>query len=326
MSVSLEYLQRCSAGTGYQVWVLEKVVRLGELAGEVGRHPFLGAVLALKGGTALNLCFGPPARLSVDLDFNYIGSVGREKMLEDRPGVEDAATELARRLGYRIQRSADAFAGRKIYLIYRSVLGQEDRIEMDLNFLFRLPIAGTQLREMWQPGELDRPRIRAVSLEEILIGKLLALLDRGAPRDVWDVANLPDAAKDVLRSPMFKAHFIALAAVLDHPLPSYTRDRLEALVSERSIAEHLSPTLAKTETLQVSDLIERAWKVVKMFLPLGKNEQDYIHAIQEGKVRSDLLFPEDSEETTRMAAHPAILWKVANVREHIHKGAKKGKG
>ena len=56
MSVSLEYLQGCAAQTGYALSPLEKVIRLGELAGEITRHPFLGRVLALKGGTALNLC------------------------------------------------------------------------------------------------------------------------------------------------------------------------------------------------------------------------------------------------------------------------------
>ena len=70
MNVSKEYLERCSAQTGYLISPLEKVVRLGEMGGDVARHPFLGNVLALKGGTALNLCFGPPKRLSVDLDFN----------------------------------------------------------------------------------------------------------------------------------------------------------------------------------------------------------------------------------------------------------------
>ena len=83
MSPSLEYLERCAAETGFQVTPLEKVVRLGEMAADVARHPFLGSVLALKGGTALNLCFEAPRRLSVDLDFNYIGHVEREKMLED---------------------------------------------------------------------------------------------------------------------------------------------------------------------------------------------------------------------------------------------------
>ncbi len=115
MSISLEYLQRCSTQTGYAVNTLEKVVRLGEVAGDVSRHPLLGQVLALKGGTALNICHGPPQRLSVDLDFNYIGHLERDKMLEDRPRVEDALIRIATKKSYRIQRSADAFAGRKLF-------------------------------------------------------------------------------------------------------------------------------------------------------------------------------------------------------------------
>jgi len=60
MGVSFEYLQRCAAETGFQPGILEKVVRLGELAGDIARHPRLGEALALKGGTPLNLAFGPP--------------------------------------------------------------------------------------------------------------------------------------------------------------------------------------------------------------------------------------------------------------------------
>jgi len=53
MNVSLEYLKRCADGTGYRIEPLEKVVRLGEMAADIKRHPRLGAVLALKGGTAV---------------------------------------------------------------------------------------------------------------------------------------------------------------------------------------------------------------------------------------------------------------------------------
>jgi sRNA-binding protein len=67
----------------------------------------------------------------VDLDYNYVGHVERERMLEDRPRVEEAVAEVARRRGYAVQKSADAFAGRKLYLRYRSVLGQPERIEVE---------------------------------------------------------------------------------------------------------------------------------------------------------------------------------------------------
>lgn len=55
MNLSLADLERFRAETGYPVATLEKVVRLGQLAGDVARHPLLKEVLVLKGGTALNL-------------------------------------------------------------------------------------------------------------------------------------------------------------------------------------------------------------------------------------------------------------------------------
>ncbi len=72
MKPSRRYLEGLAAETGFREETLEKVLRLGEVAADISRHPLLSEVLALKGGTALNLCFAAPRRLSVDLDFNYI--------------------------------------------------------------------------------------------------------------------------------------------------------------------------------------------------------------------------------------------------------------
>lgn len=317
MSVSLEYLERCSAECGFQIAALEKVVRLGEMAAEIARHPFLNKALALKGGTALNLCFGLPRRLSVDLDFNYIGQPERDRMLSDRPRVEEAIADIARRAGYRVQRSADAFAGRKNFLVYRSVLGQEERIEVDLNFLFRVPLSDIEMRTVWQPGELDRPVLRVVGLEELLIGKMLALLDRGAARDAWDMAHLSQMALDVLASIRFRTHFIALAAILDHPFTTYTIDRLKKQITLRVIDEQLAPMLMTGESPRPRDLVQSAWARVSPLLLLAPNEEAYLTAVQRGEVRSELLFPNDAAEARRLAGHPVILWKAQNVREHL---------
>ena len=314
MSPSLEYLERCSAETGHRVSPLEKVVRLGEIGADLARHPFLGEVLVLKGGTPFNLCFGQPERLSVDLDYNYVGHVERERMLEDRQRVEESVAVVARRRGYAIQKSADAFAGRKLYLRYRSVLGQPERIEVDLNYLFRVLIAGIEMRTLWQPGELDRPQVRVVGLAELVAGKMLALLDRGAVRDAWDVAHLPEPAIEMLGSPLFRARFIALSATLGRPLPSYTRGRLRGLITDRDVAEQLIPMLATAEVVGAEDLVGRAWAIVEPFLALEPREEAYLAAILDGELQPELLFPSDAEEAARFAGHPAILWKVTNVR------------
>ena len=42
MPISLVYLQQCAAATGFIPTTLEKVSRLGELAGAIARHPLLG--------------------------------------------------------------------------------------------------------------------------------------------------------------------------------------------------------------------------------------------------------------------------------------------
>lgn len=139
-------LQLLSQETGFGIGALEKVFRLVELLEDIAKHPYLPKRLALKGGTVINLCFGPPRRLSVDLDFNYVGAESRDRMLEERPEVERAMETVAGARGYRIQRSSDAHSGRKLFLGYQNVMNARDRLEIDLNYLFRLPLEATEER------------------------------------------------------------------------------------------------------------------------------------------------------------------------------------
>lgn len=317
MNLSLEFLQRCSAETGFQSAVLEKVARIGEIAGNIARDPTLADALVLKGGTALNLCYGPLRRLSVDLDFNYVGSETRDDMLRERPIIHEGILNLATRLGYRQQESAKAFSGGKIYLSYRSAFGTPDRIELDLNFLFRIPFSGTVVQRLWQPGELDQPYVRIVGTPELLIGKLLALLDRGAARDVWDIANLPQPLLDVAASEQFRRHFIAFSAILPHPLSTYTQRRLERLTNNQKTADQLSATLIANEPVNMTALIERAWNLIERFMHLSADEAAYVTAIGLGELRLDLLFPNDQAEAELFERHPAIQWKLKNVRERL---------
>jgi predicted nucleotidyltransferase component of viral defense system len=82
---------------------LEKVPRLRELPIELHKHPFLKGKLVLKGGTALNLFYLGLARLSVDIDLNYIAPVGRDATLRERPDIIKAVEQVASGLGYKLQ-------------------------------------------------------------------------------------------------------------------------------------------------------------------------------------------------------------------------------
>src|SRR5262249_35197509 len=82
---------------------LEKVLRLRELLIEFHKHTVLKGKLVLKGGTALNFFYLNLARLSVDIDLNYIGHVDREATLRDRPEICKAVEQIAAGLGYQLQ-------------------------------------------------------------------------------------------------------------------------------------------------------------------------------------------------------------------------------
>ena len=272
MCVSADYLLRCSVETGFPAATLERVVRLGELAADVARHPVLGEALALKGGTPLNLGFGPPQRLSVDLDYNYVAHVAREEMLDDRPRIEDAVAQLAERQGYRVQRSADTFAGRKLRVHFRSALGSAGLVQVDVNYLHRLPLDEPVALTLWQPGELDQPGVRVVGGRELLVGKLLALLDRGSPRDAWDVAALPAPIRELLGQPRLRQLFLAMAATLDHPLPRYRHERLESALTGQAVREQLAPMLTAGQRLDADELAAETWRTVEPLVHLSPEE------------------------------------------------------
>lgn len=317
MSVTPEFLERCAVESGFPSATLEKVIRLGELAGDIGRHPYLAEVLALKGGTALNLVLEAPPRLSVDLDFNYIGSVDRSRMLAERPEVEAAVEELGRRLGYQVQRSADEHASRTLHLRYPSAAGPTDGIKVDLNFLFRQPMGEVVRRELWQPGGLDRPTLPIVSLEELVVGKLLALMDRTAVRDAFDVTRLPYTAPEALDSPLLRPLFVALSATLALPLTQYDRSRLDRITDEM-VESQLAETLVADLRYTAAQLRESAWGIVGPFVNLRDTEREYVRAVnEEGLLRLELLFAGEQELLERLERHPALLWKLHNVREYL---------
>jgi len=306
MSVSSDYLLRCAAETGFQVATLERVVRLGELAADIARHPRLGEALALKGGTPLNLGFGPPHRLSIDLDYNCVARLDRDSMLAERQQIEAAVVQIAERQGFRVQTSADAFAGRTFHLHYAAVL--------DINYLHRLPLDAAATMALWQPGELDQPSVHAVGLSELLVGKVPALLNRGSPRDAWDVAHLAPAVCGTVRKPQFRRFFLAMAATLDLPLPRYGEGRLSASLTDRIVSQQLTPMLSSVGRLDAGKLAAAAWEAVAPLVHLSADETAFFAAVDRGDLRLELLFPDDIAEAARLALHPALQWKIIDAQ------------
>lgn len=320
MNLSREVLTQLECETGFRAATLEKVLRLGAIAREITAHPFLGPRLVLKGGTAIQLGLGAPRRLSVDLDYNYIGQLGRAAMLQERPELETALQRVGRAGGYRVTESADEHAGRKFYLSYRGHTGAADRIEFDINYQMRQPIEDPVTRALWQPGHAEPVTILSVGDEELWAGKIAALLDRGMPRDLFDVAQLPGSSPHLVGAPRFRRIVIAWCGILPHPLHTYGRKRLDR-VDDVSIEQQLAPMLAGLGRPKCEVLAKAAWQILEPILELEKREMEYCECLQRGELKPELLFGDSDPITERLRGHPALKWKALNARaHHEHQG------
>ena len=175
MRVSREKLLAEAEQTGFRAEILEKVIHLLNLLEVLNSHPFLKGRLALKGGTALNLFIFNLPRLSVDIDLNYVGAVDREGMLAERPKVEEAVSAVCQREGFVIRRIPGDHAGGKWQLRYQSALGPGGNLEIDLNFMFRVPLWPIVIRDSQTIGSYKASEIPVLDLHELAAGKLAAL-------------------------------------------------------------------------------------------------------------------------------------------------------
>lgn len=311
-------LQELAQEIGFDVASLEKVVRLAELLEGLAKLDDLAFSLALKGGTALNLAFGFPSRLSVDLDFNLIGVESREELLAMRPGVERRLQALARSQGLGVQLSTDAHAGRKFFLSYSRVVdAQPDRIEVDVNYLHRVCLLPTEQRAIWRPDAAG-PVTTVLSWPEIAAGKLVAFLDRAAPRDAWDVSRLPALSPTSWPPSNLRPIFVALAGVLPRPLHEYGRRGLER-IRDTDVSRLLWPMLLSGERPAADSLRAACWSVVAPMLDLDENEIEFCDRLQRGDLAPELLAFEDPAIAERARRHPALLWKAENARDHARR-------
>jgi predicted nucleotidyltransferase component of viral defense system len=131
MRFSRELLVREAQQRSFRPEILEKVFQLLHLLSSFLNHPYLRDRIVLKGGTALNLFYFDVPRLSVDIDLNYIGSVEREAMLQERPLVEEAVQAVCSREGFTVRRQPPEHAGGKWSLRYESGLGQGGNLEVN---------------------------------------------------------------------------------------------------------------------------------------------------------------------------------------------------
>lgn len=319
MRISKEKLFSEAEATGFRAEVLEKVIHLLNLLEGFRSHPFLRERLALKGGTALNLFVFNLPRLSVDIDLNYIGSTERKVMLAERPKIEKALQAVCSREGLAIRRSPEDHAGGKWSLRYESAIGLGGNLEIDLNFMFRLPLWPVVTRDSHPVGSYKATEVPVLDIHELAAGKLAALLARHQARDLFDthqILNRLDLDRERLR-----LAFVIYGAINRKDWRAVTVNDVGFEADEFKnrlipLLRRDAPTNAGQPSISGGRLIEECRQALRVVLPLSKPELEFLDKLLDtGEIEPSLL-TSDNALAERIRLHPMLEWKALNVRRH----------
>ncbi|MBI3609640.1 MAG: nucleotidyl transferase AbiEii/AbiGii toxin family protein [Nitrospirae bacterium] len=311
MSVSDEVLERVAARTNFQKGILEKAYRLVELLRDCNQHPLLRNDIVLKGGTAINFLYFEYPRLSVDLDFNFIGGVTKQEKDGKQPGIHEAVKSIFRSKRYEVRETG--VYGQDSYLLsFTNTAGNRDRIKVEINYLSRIPVLGVEKRDLLQPFAGEGFKVSTLKAEELFSGKLVALMDRGAARDLYDIfivirQGLP------LNFSLMRKLFIFQGCLVRSDFRKFSPEAI-AGITDTEVKRNLLPLLRKAERYRAGELVTVVKPYIEKLMQFTKEEQAYITKFFDGTYDPTLLFGHEVDRE-RIMRHPMVEWKLQHVRQ-----------
>ena len=303
-------LGRLAKEQGFVRDTLEKVCRLTDILLFMQRDGLLNGRLALKGGTAINLTVFDLPRLSVDIDLDYVGSAGREQMLEDRARIRGQIGKYMAAAGYTAsQKSKQYHALDSFVYEYQNAGGMKDNLKIEINYMLRCHIFPMDQRKIGIPWLAPGTEIMTVHPIEIYGSKMTALINRNAPRDLYDcyrmiqASLIPKSEMDLLRKcVVFYGAIGSATAPLD-----FSADEI-AKTSPMRIRTDLFPVLQRGEKFDAGTAETTVRNYLRALLNLTDEEKQFLLCFSQKQYRPELLF-DDADVLARIAHHPMAVWK-----------------
>ena len=314
MRLEATYINEIARASGFDPANLEKAIRLKELLFEFHRHPFLSTRLVLKGGTAINLFYLDLARLSVDIDLNYVGQIERGPMLDEKPRLVQAVNQVCRGLGYKVQVGTDEYALLELYLGFANHAGRSDQIEVEINFLMRTCALPSEQRTAARLGNEQPSTFSVLAIEELFAGKIKAMVDRRHPRDLYDIFRFArlGAKPD---SEFLRKLAVLFCSTLDRDFREYDLGRCAA-IDQSDVQRLLYPVLRSDDRPTSDQMLAVVAPLLEPVLD-HQREKGFLEAMAAGSYQPELLFPNNRDIVQRINRHPALLWKAENVAKYL---------
>lgn len=289
---------------------LEKVRRLADVLKFMEEDEVLSECLALKGGTAINLTIFNLPRLSVDIDMDYSKNTGREEMLQDREDVTTRISKYMSANGYLLsQKSKNYHALDSFVYEYVNAGGGKDNLKIEINYMLRCHVFPIARRNVELPWNNDELTVLSVDPLEIFSSKTIALLNRTAPRDLYDIHNMVRYGLfDKEEQNMLRKCAVYYSAVGSETPPEKFNLANIGNLSAQKIKTDLNPVLRRGEKFDLDVVQGEVRAYLGNILKPTRKEILFWEEFRKGNYCPELVFGQ-SECCDNVKEHPMALWK-----------------
>jgi predicted nucleotidyltransferase component of viral defense system len=309
---SKNILEKMAVETGFIRDPLEKVFRLCDVLRFLNAHPTTSDCLALKGGTAINLTVFNLPRLSVDIDLDFAVECSRDEMMSARAIINGDLLNFMFSQGYALSPNTKNPHSLDSWVFYfQNAGGNRDHIKIEINYSMRhhvLPIVKKTVNVEFL--ELAN-ELNTLSTVELFGGKIKALIERTAPRDLYDVQNMlqhrviNETEQDLLRKII--VFYLVLGSKKKVELP-FNFENINAL-KYNQIRAHLMPVLKKSERFDFEAAKEAVIQYLTKLMAFTDSEKMFIENFNKGVYQPELLF-EENDIIERIKEHPMAVWRT----------------
>jgi predicted nucleotidyltransferase component of viral defense system len=306
---------------GFITAPFEKMTRLTEILRFLNGTDELRESLALKGGTAINLTVFNLPRLSVDIDLDFTENLTREETRAKRDKINELLERYMAAEGYaKHSKSKSTHILDSYVYSYSNTAGNSDNIKIEINYALRahaLPVVTMTARtsDVFVPFP-----VRILAPVEIFAGKIVALADRAAARDLYDLNNMIYFGlfdePDIILLRKCAVFYMAVAGDVNAQGLSFERI---TDITPYKVKTDLFPMIRNAERFDLQTARERVSAFLYKSMALTNNETAFLKRFAAGQYEPRLLF-EDSEIIKRIERHPMALWRLQHIREEQGEG------
>jgi hypothetical protein len=240
-------------------------------------------------------------------------------MLAERPKVEQAVQAVFAREGFTVRRMPEEHAGGKWSLRYENAPGRSGNLEVDINFMFRVPLWPVTTRDSHPIGTWRATGIPVLDHHELAAGKLAALLARRQARDLFDSHRI--LRMDNLDSHRLRIGFVVYGAMNRKDWRTVSSDDVD--FDAMDLARQLVPTLRVNAAEVQAESAEYGMRLVRecreglsAVLPFTDSEREFLDLLLDRGVIDPTLLTADESLQRRIQCQPLLEWKALNVRKH----------